>query len=98
MERIGIAASNVAKGNLFFYNLFVICIASLFCGLIFFLSAFSILVALVLMAYVSSGFVALQFNAEWYAILRICLGVLAFIVGIINLVAIFRNVKVTLKK
>ena len=62
MERIGIAASKIAQGNLFLYNFFVVAIASLFSLLVFFVSGCAIVLMLVIVAYVSSpgGFPDLQ--------------------------------------
>ena len=49
MKRIGILASRISKDSLALYNFYVLLFSCLFALIIFFLSAFSIVVALSLM-------------------------------------------------
>lgn len=93
MERIGIAASKMAQGNLWLYNFFVVVISILFSILIFLVSGVSIIIALVLIAYISSGFVKVNLDSEWFGVLKLCLTVLAVLIGLFNLGALLKNIK-----
>ena len=93
MERIGLAASKIAKGNLLLYNLFVILISFLFALLIFFMSGFSVLVAIILIAYATSGFNNPSLSSQWWVVVRLCLMCLAFTIAVFNLIAILKNIK-----
>ena len=94
MERIGFAASKIAKGNIPLYNLFVILISFLISFFIFVLSGFSLFVALFLIALMTHGLAGFDEKSVWVSILRLCLVALAAVVGLFNLLAIFKNVKV----
>jgi len=87
MLRIGIAASKMSKGSLSSYNLYVILIACLFSLFIFFL------VSVVLHALKPA-----DFHTGWVHMFKICLVVLAFVVGILNIVAILKNIQFTKNK
>ena len=89
MERIGFAASKIAKGNIITYNFYVILIAFLISFFIFVLSGFFIVVALILMALISRG--AVLFDDKFMGILRVCLIALACVVGLLNITAILKN-------
>ena len=93
MERIGIAASKMAKGNLVLYNSCVILISFLFSFFIFFIGGSAIAVALILIAYSSKGVMPVNFEKEWISIGLICMISLAAVVGVFCLVAISRNIK-----
>ena len=93
MQRIGIAASKIAKGNLLVYNLFVVLISFLFSLFIFFLSGSAIVIALIVMAYVFSGIIPIDFEKNWISIMFLCMMTLTIVVSIFNLLAIFRNIK-----
>ena len=94
MERIGFAASKIAKGNIILYNLSVILISFLISFFIFILSGFSILVALILLTLLTQGAVAFDSQSKWITVLRFCLMALAGVVGVLNLWAIIKNLKV----
>ena len=96
MERIGIAASKIAQGNLILYNVFVILISLLFTLLIFFISGFSILAALYLIAVVTQKSIGPEINSDWKGIVRMCFVSLAVVVGVFNLLAVLKNIKVRL--
>lgn len=97
MKRIGLAASKVSKGNVALYNIFVVVLSVLFSTMVFFMSAFSIIIALVLTAYVSSGFTSLALTDKWFEVFKICMAALAFVVGIINIAAILLNIQFKIK-
>ncbi len=91
MERIGIAASKMASGNLFFYNLYVVLLSFLFSLLIFFIAGTSIVLALIIIGYILKGILPDQSSQTWYEILRVCMVSLTIAVGFLNLYAILRN-------
>lgn len=98
MERIGIAASKIAKGNLFFYNFFVILISFLFSLFIFFMAASSIVLALIVISRVVHGIIPTDFEKGWTLIMSVCMISLTVVVGIFNLYAISRNIKLNKTK
>ena len=93
MERIGIAASKMAKGNLLLYNSCVILISFLFSFFIFFIGGSAIAVALLLMTCAARGVLPVNFEKEWISIGLICMISLAAVVGGFCLIAISRNIK-----
>ncbi len=93
MERIGIAASKMAKGNLLFYNGWVILISFLFSFFIFFIGGSAIAIALILMTYGARGVMPVNFEKEWISIGLVCMISLAAVVGLFCLIAISRNIK-----
>ena len=91
MERIGIAASKIAKGNLFLYNFVVILIVLVFSLLIFFLAGCSIVIVLVLMAYVSKWGSLPDLQKGWMPLMVACLKSLAALVGLLAFYAVAKN-------
>ncbi len=81
MLRIGIAASKMAKGNLAAYNFFVVLISILCASLLFFACGFVIILVLL------GLFVSL-------AVIKMCLGVLAGVVGALIAIALVKNIKI----
>lgn len=99
MERIGIAASKIAKGNLVLYNLFVVLISLLFSLLTFLLAGTSIYITLLLIGYVNSmiygGGAPQNFEKEWTSVMLVCMIFLTIVVSLFNLLAILKNIKIT---
>jgi hypothetical protein len=93
MERIGILASKIAKKNLGLYNLCVVFLAFLFSVLIFCLAGAAILLSLVLLRTLISGLPGGDSNQDWSLAIYFCLTALAVVVGIVNTIAIMRNIK-----
>ena len=93
MERIGIAASKIAKGNFFLYNLFVILISALFSLLVFLISGSAIVVALIIVAYVSSGNTFPDLEKRWMSVMTFCMACLAVVIRFFALCAIIKNIK-----
>lgn len=93
MERIGIAASRMAKGKLWLYNFFVIFISFLFSLLIFIVAGLSIFLGLVLVSFIVQRDSLLFFNDRAVFLLSMCLTTLTVLVGFFNIVAIGRNIK-----
>jgi len=93
MERIGLAASKIAQGNLMLYNLYVIVIAFLFSLLLFFIAGCSIVLSLIIIGYVVDGVLPVDLSKDWLDVIKICMAVLTVVVAIFNLFAVIRNVK-----
>jgi hypothetical protein len=98
MQRIGIAASKMSKGSLLNYNLYVILIATLFSLLFFFICGFSILIIVFLISLILHALKPADFHSGWVHMFKICLIILAFVVGGFNMVAIFKNIQFTKNK
>ena len=98
MERIGIAASKIAQGNLLLYNLLVIFISFLFSLLIFLLAGSSIFISLLVINYINEGHIPQNFEKEWTSVMLVCMISLTIVVSIFNLFAILKNIKFTKNK
>lgn len=95
MERIGIAASKIAKGSLFFYNLYVILLSVLFALFIFVLTGTTVLLALAVISYFGNALIGLEFSERWPGILMVCMVSLSVIVGVFLALAVLKNIKLT---
>jgi hypothetical protein len=96
MKRIGIAASKISEGNIVLYNVFVLVLSTLFSLLIFFLSAFSVFVAIYVIHALMTGTTEFNFSSSWGGILRSCMTALALMTAFLNLCAISVNLKLKL--
>lgn len=92
MERIGLAASKMAKGNFVLYNLWVVIISSTVSIFLFLLAGISIFLALVILAAVVKGIMPIEFEKSWESMLRICMLALTIVVSLFNLYAILKNI------
>ncbi|MEI7998889.1 MAG: hypothetical protein WCH62_05230 [Candidatus Omnitrophota bacterium] len=90
MRRIGLAASKIAKGNIWFYHLAVVLIASLFAIFLFLVCGFSIALTLFV-------FSLLAHQPVFVRIFKICLKFLGISIGIIAFIAVLKNIKFTSK-
>lgn len=93
MERIGLAASKMAKGNFVLYNLWVVIIASAVSMFLFLLAGISIFLALVILAAIVKGIMPMEFEKSWESMLRICMLALTIVVSLFNLYAILKNIR-----
>ena len=93
MLRIGIAASKMSKGCLLSYNLYVIFIACLFSLFIFLICGVVVLFIVYLTSLFLHALNLQEFHAGWVHKFKICLAVLALVVGVFNIVAILKNVQ-----
>ncbi len=98
MRRIGIAASKISKGSLLRYNLYVILIACLFSLFLFFICGFSILLFVFLISLIYHALKPADFHEGWVHMFRICLIFLALVVGVLNIIAVLKNIQFTKKK
>ena len=94
MNRIGIAASHIAKGNLLFYNFFVVLISFLFSLLVFVISGLVIVFGLVLIAYLTNTPSVVDLKQGVFSPISICMIFLGMVTVIFNLYAIGINIKI----
>lgn len=93
MERIGLAASKIAKGNLLWYNFYVILLSLLFSFLVFFISGSSIVIVLIIVAYLSHLGSPPDLTKGWMPVMVMCMYCLAVVIGFFTLLAIIKNIK-----
>jgi hypothetical protein len=93
MLRIGLAASKIAQGNLWFYHLSVVVITCLFALCTFFVCGFILGVTIFVLSLVALHVLHLGDGQIWLGVLRICLYLLGILVGIAALIAIMKNIK-----
>lgn len=93
MERIGIAASKMAQGNIILYNLYVILISFIFSLFIFFLSGASILFGLIIIGYIVNGVLPANLEGQWGDLVRICMISLTVVIILLNIFAILKNIR-----
>lgn len=93
MERIGIAASKIAKGNLKRYNFFVVLISFLFSLLIFIISGLSIFIGLIIIAWITRPAAQSVFSDKILFLMTSSLSALIAVIVCFNLFAIGRNIK-----
>ncbi len=98
MERIGLAASKISKGNFFLYNIVVVGITIMFSLFIFFIAGSSIALALIILGYIMQGIMPTGFSQEWWGIFKLCMVTLTIVVGLFSLFAILKNWKVSKPK
>ncbi len=91
MERIGIAASKIAKGNIFLYNLYVIMLSFLCCFMLFVIAGTTILLSLIVLGYILNGMLPQDYSQDWQFVIRLCMVSLSAVVTILNIYAIVRN-------
>jgi hypothetical protein len=93
MERIGIAASKMAKDNLALYNFYVALITFLLAAVLFLIAGGAVFLALVGIGFLYQGIIPGEPKSQWWALVEICMAVLSIAVGIITLFAIMKNLK-----
>jgi hypothetical protein len=98
MERIGIAASKMSKGCLSSYNFYVVLLSCLFSLLIFFICGFAILLIVFLVSLILHALRPADFHEGWVPMFKFCMIVLALVIGIFNMIAIFKNIQIPKNK
>lgn len=93
MNRIGIAASKIAKGNIFLYNIYVVFLIFLFALFVFVVAGASIMLALVLVGYIINGLLPQDLLRDWKHVVSICMAALTIVVGFFAIIALIRNFK-----
>ena len=94
MERIGLAASRMAKGSLVWYNIYVVIISFLFSLFIFLVAGSSVMFSLIIIHYIGSEVMSVDFFKDWSTVLTVCLVGLSVLMGLFNLIAISKNMKI----
>ena len=97
MQRIGLAASKIANGNIWTYHLSVILISLLFALFIFLICGFCIALTIFLLSLLLEHVLPAVNSESWWKVLKICLKLLGILISISTLVAILQNVKLKLK-
>lgn len=93
MERIGIAASKIAKGDLVVYNVYVVAITFLVSLLLFLLSGGAIFVGLLIIRLAFGPFLPTMDQRAWDMIFGVSLVSLTVLVLVVSLFAVSKNVK-----
>src|SRR3989338_9197027 len=93
IERIGIAASKIAKGNLLLYNFFVALITFLFSMLVFLVAGSTIVTVLIFIAYFSNRGAYPDLEKGWMPLMIICLECLAMVIGLVALYGVGINIR-----
>jgi hypothetical protein len=97
MKRIGVAASKMARGDVFRYNLWVVIISCLFSLFIFIIVGSTIIFSLVVIAYVGNGITPLELQKGWGHLAALCMVTLTVLITVLNLLAILINIKLPFK-
>jgi hypothetical protein len=93
MKRIGIVASEISKGNLVLYNLYVILIAFLFSLFIFIIAGSTVVFAIAVIKYLDNEITGMTFEKSWGAVLSVCMVSLTVVITLFNVCAISMNLK-----
>lgn len=93
MKRIGIAAGKISKGSPVLYNFYVILISVLFSLFIFIIAGSTLIFALVMIKYVGTEIMGVEFERSWRSIMAVCMASLTMVVTLFNLFAILKNLK-----
>lgn len=93
MERIGIAASKIAQGNLLLYNLYVLLITFLVAVLLFFLAGSAIFSGLWIIRLVIGPFIPSMSQGLWNLIFCYSLIALTVLVALVSLAAVSKNIR-----
>ena len=93
MKRIGVAASKMAKGNIAFYNFYVVLIAVLFSLFIFIVAGAIVIFSLIVIHYLGEELLPVSLKENWSSILMECMVSLTVVVTLFTLFAILKNIK-----
>lgn len=94
MERIGIAASKIAKGNLILYNFYVLVISFLFSVLLFLLAGSAIFFGLWMIRLIVGPLVPSMSPGAWNLVFCYSLVALTILVAFVDLAAVLKNIKI----
>ena len=95
MKRIGITASKISKGNVLLYNLYVVLISCLFSLFIFLAAGVTIALALMLIGYIGTEIMGVEFKRDWSLVMMVCMTTLTVVIALFNIFAILINVRVS---
>jgi hypothetical protein len=94
MNRIGITASKIARGNVVIYNTAVVCIIFLLAFLTFVIAGTAIMAALFIVGHIISGLLPGDIHGQWSLVVIICMSSLTVVVSLFSIIALIKNVKV----
>jgi uncharacterized BrkB/YihY/UPF0761 family membrane protein len=94
MQRIGIASSHIAKGNLFLYNFFVVLISFLFSLLVLVVAGLVIVLGLVTVAYLTQTRSIMDLSQGALSPIPVCLIFLGMVTSVFCCYAIVINVQI----
>ncbi len=97
MQRIGIAASRMAQGDLLKYNVFVVGISLLFSTLLFLICEFCFLAVLLIISLVLRRLVPKHFLSESGMLIQTSALWIGILVGVLCIWAIVCNIKISNK-
>lgn len=98
MDRIGIAASKIAKGNVVLYNTYVVVLTFLFSLFVFMIAGAAIMLALIIVGYFVDGLLPNDLLQDWRQVVVACMVSLTAVVGFFAVYALIRNFKLKLSK
>lgn len=93
MQRIGITASKIAKGNRYVYHAAVVLIACLFAVFAFLICGFAVAAAVFMVALIVQLIMPSMPQTVWLGVLRTCLVLLAALIALAAVVGIVQNIK-----
>jgi hypothetical protein len=93
MERIGIAASKMAKEKLWLYNFYVLFLSFLISLIVFLVAGGAIFLGIILIGLMARGVLPSHVNPEWLVMLRLSLVCLTIVISLIALAAVVKNIK-----
>ncbi len=93
MERIGIVASKIARGNLFLYNLFVVLLILLFSVLVFLICAAALLLIFIIVDYLQRVQISPELYQGWIPFIIGWFSSLGLIIAVFALFALLKNIK-----
>jgi hypothetical protein len=93
VDRIGIAASKIARGNVFLYNVTVILLIFVFAVFIFILAGASVMLALIIVGFLVEGLLPQDFLKDWNYVIAVCMAALTVVVSFLSILAFIRNIK-----
>lgn len=93
MDRIGIAASKMAKEKLWLYNFYVVVLSFLISFIVFLVAGGAIFLGLTVIGLMAEGVLPSHVHPEWLRMFRLSLACLIVAISLIVLTAIVRNLK-----
>jgi len=93
MDRIGIASSKIAKGNLVLYNMSVVLLTFMFSLFVFVIAGAAVLLALILVGYIVNGMAPHNLLEDRQQSVSVCVSVLMAVVAFFAVMALIRNIK-----
>ena len=97
MKRIGVTASKIAKGNIWFYHLAVVLISFLFGMFVYLICGFVIVVTIFILSFLLQKALPSMDQQHWMHALRACLKLLGILIGAGMVFAIVKNVQLKSK-